>query len=109
MKGVGKNGVVTVRKMTESELAKEAERLRSRARHNEASALNHARLEGQREEREKWQETVADKDAMHAKAIADKDATHAKAIAEKDAMHAKTIAEMQALIAELQAQRSEDN
>ena len=100
MKGVGKNGVVTVRKMTESELANEAERLRSRARHNEASALNHARLEGQREEREKWQKTVAEKDAMQA----EKDAMQA----EKDAMYAEKIAEMQALIAELQTQLGEE-
>jgi hypothetical protein len=38
---------------------KELERLRSRARHNEASALDHAR----REEREKWQPVVAELDA----------------------------------------------
>jgi predicted transposase/invertase (TIGR01784 family) len=53
---------------------KEIERLRSRARHNEASALRHARSEGYREAEEtvnaKWQgvvaglqDTVADKDA----------------------------------------------
>ena len=53
---------------------KEIERLRSRARHNEASALGHARREGRAEgekyEREKWQGVVADKEA----ALADKDA-----------------------------------
>jgi predicted transposase/invertase (TIGR01784 family) len=38
---------------------KEAERLRTLARHNEASALGHAR----REERARWQTVVADKDA----------------------------------------------
>ena len=45
---------------------KELARLRERARHNEASALDHAR----REERKLWQNVVADKDA----ALADKDA-----------------------------------
>ena len=43
---------------------KEIERLRSLARHNEASALGHARREGEKTEREKWQSVVADKDAL---------------------------------------------
>ena len=42
---------------------KEIERLRSRARHNEAAALDHARREGYREADEKWQNVVAEKDA----------------------------------------------
>ena len=46
------------------------ERMRSDARRNEASALGNAR----REEREKWQGVVADKDA----ALADKDAEIAR-------------------------------
>jgi len=45
---------------------KELERLRSRARHNEASALGNAR----REERKIWQGVVAEKDAE----LASKDA-----------------------------------
>jgi predicted transposase/invertase (TIGR01784 family) len=49
---------------------KEIERLRSRARHNEAAALRHARSEGYREADEKWQIVIAGKDA----ALADKDA-----------------------------------
>lgn len=57
---------------------REKERLRSLARHNEASALHHARTEGRAEgkaegraeEREKWQNVVADKNVE----IADKDA-----------------------------------
>ena len=69
---------------------KEIERLRSRARHNEASALGHAR----REERKKWQSVVAEKDAT----LAEKDAT----LAEKDA----TLAEKDAEIAQLRAQLS---
>ena len=49
---------------------KEIERLRSRARHNEASALSHARREGYREADEKWQGIVTDKDM----ALANKEA-----------------------------------
>jgi predicted transposase/invertase (TIGR01784 family) len=65
---------------------KEIERLRSRARHNEASALGHAR----REEREKWQGIVADKDTKIAELLADKDA----AIADKDAKIAELLARL---------------
>ncbi|MCL2120856.1 MAG: hypothetical protein FWH28_01225 [Clostridiales bacterium] len=42
---------------------KELERLRSRARHDEASALGHARREAIRETDEKWKSVVAEKDA----------------------------------------------
>ena len=56
---------------------KEIERLRSRARHNEASALSHARSE----ERAKWQSVVTEKDA----ALTEKDTV----IAEKDALIVK--------------------
>jgi predicted transposase/invertase (TIGR01784 family) len=72
---------------------KELERLRELARHNEASALDHAR----RQEREKWEGVVADKDA----AIADKDA----ALADKDVVIADkeaALAEQAARIAELE-------
>jgi hypothetical protein len=82
---------------------KELERLRSRARHNEASALDHAR----QKEREKWQgivaEIVAEKDAR----IAEKDAVLAEKdarIAEKDAV----LAEKEALIAELEKRLGEN-
>jgi len=61
------------RQVTATDRFKEIERLRSRARHNEASALDNARLE----EREKWQGVVADKDA----ALADKDAQIAELLA----------------------------
>ena len=77
---------------------REIERLRSLARHNEASALAHAR----RVEREKWQGVVAEKDA----ALANKDAALANkdaALANKDAV----LAEQAALIAELQAKLGE--
>jgi predicted transposase/invertase (TIGR01784 family) len=43
---------------------KEIERLRSRARHNEASALRHARSEGYREADQKWQGVVAEQAAL---------------------------------------------
>jgi predicted transposase/invertase (TIGR01784 family) len=61
------------RHVSATEEFKEIERLRSRARHNEASALGHAR----REEREKWQGIVAEKDA----ALADKDTKIAELLA----------------------------
>jgi len=51
------------RHVTATDEFKELERLRSRARHNEASALGHARREGYREADQKWQGVVADKDA----------------------------------------------
>ncbi|GHS86079.1 hypothetical protein AGMMS49957_03530 [Synergistales bacterium] len=47
------------RGITATDEFKEIERLRTLARHNEASALGHAR----REERAKWQAVVANKDA----------------------------------------------
>ena len=79
---------------------KEIERLFSRARHNEASALGHAR----RKEREKWQGIVADKDA----ALAGKDA----ALADKDVALADMEAEnekLRAQLAELQAKSKKAN
>jgi hypothetical protein len=67
--------------------------MRTDARHNEASALHNAR----REESEKWQKVVADKDA----ALADKDAALAKVVADKDAALAKVVADKDAEIARL--------
>ena len=52
------------REVTATAEFREIERLRSRARHNEASALGHARREAIRETDEKWQGIVADKDAQ---------------------------------------------
>ncbi len=59
------------RRVSTTDEFKEIERLRSRARHNEASALGHARREGRAEGEqigekrsdERWQVVVADKDA----------------------------------------------
>ena len=73
------------RHITATDEFKEIERLRSRARHNEASALGHAR----REEREKWQGVLAEKDAV---------------LAEKEV----TLAEKDALISELRTRLDED-
>ncbi|MDR2044416.1 MAG: Rpn family recombination-promoting nuclease/putative transposase, partial [Clostridium sp.] len=83
------------RNITATAEFREMERLRSKARHDEAQALHHARLQGEEEERAKWTVVVADKDA----AIADKDA----AIADKDA----AIADKDAQIAELLARLGE--
>jgi predicted transposase/invertase (TIGR01784 family) len=77
------------RSITAADEFKEIERLRSLARHNEASALGHAR----REERAKWQAVVAEKDA----ALAQKDAV----LAQKDAVVAQKDAEIAQLRAEL--------
>jgi len=58
-------------------LSRERERMRSKARHDEAQALRKARLE----EREQWQGVVAEKDAALAKkdtALAKKDAEIAR-------------------------------
>ncbi len=45
----------------------ERERLYQKARHDEASALYYAEQQGEEREREKWQEVVAQKDALIAK------------------------------------------
>ena len=49
---------------------REIERVRSKARHDEAQALKNAERRGANAEREKWMGVVADKDT----ALADKDA-----------------------------------
>jgi predicted transposase/invertase (TIGR01784 family) len=88
---VMKQAIGAYRSITATEEFKELERLRSRARHNEAAALRNARLE----ERAKWQgvldAVLADKDAV----LADKDA----ALADKDA----ALADKEAEIAQLRA------
>jgi predicted transposase/invertase (TIGR01784 family) len=52
------------RRVTVTDEFQEAERLRLRARSNEAAALRHAKTEGANEERAKWEDVVADKDAL---------------------------------------------
>ena len=58
--------ITAYRSVTATDEFREIERIRSRNRHNEASALGHAR----REERKIWQSVVEEKEA----ALADKDA-----------------------------------
>jgi len=65
------------RHITATDEFKEMERMRSRARHNEAAALRHARTQGAKAEREKWKNVVSEQ---------------ATALSEKDAL----IAELQA-------------
>jgi chromosome segregation ATPase len=55
--------------ITASSEFRERERLYEKARHDEAQALRHARLEGIKEEREKWQSVIADKDAENARLL----------------------------------------
>jgi predicted transposase/invertase (TIGR01784 family) len=101
------------RRVTGTDEFKEIERIRSRARHDEANALGHARSEGYREAEDKWQMVVADKDAALADkdaALANKDAALADSlatIADKEAALADkdaALADKDAIIAELRAQ-----
>ena len=85
------------RHITATEEFQEIERLRSRARHNEAAALRHAA----EVEREKWQDLIAQKDASLAQkdvSLAQKDAT----LALKDTALAQKEAEIAELRAKLQ-------
>jgi hypothetical protein len=87
------------RHITATDAFREMERLRSRARHNEAAALRHARTEGAETERIKWQGVLAERDAALTKkdaALTEKDA----ALTEKDA----ALMEKDALITELRKQ-----
>ena len=79
---VMKEAIGAYRQVSATDKFKEIERLRSRARHNEASALYHAA----EMERAKWQGVVAEKDA----ALTEKDA----ALAEKDALIARLMAQL---------------
>ena len=51
------------RRVTAAKEFKELERLRERARYNEASAIDNAERRGAEKEREKWQGVLADKEA----------------------------------------------
>ena len=82
--------IVAYRSVTADEKFKELERLRSRARHNEASALGHARREARREADEIWQGIVADIVADKDAALADKEA----ALADKDAIISELLAKL---------------
>jgi len=58
-----KQAISAYRVVTATDEFKELERLRSRARHDEASALGNARREAIREADKKWEVVVAEKDA----------------------------------------------
>ena len=60
---VMEKAIEAYRHITQTDEFKEIERLRSRARHNEASALHHVA----EVERDKWQKVIAEKDAIIAK------------------------------------------
>jgi predicted transposase/invertase (TIGR01784 family) len=55
------------KQLTATDEFKELERLRERARHNEAAALRHARQQGEKQANEKWQTIIAEKDAENEK------------------------------------------
>ena len=74
--GIMEQAVKAYRSVTADDEFKEIERLRSSARHNEVSALGHAR----RKQDEKWQKIVAKKD----EALAEKDAQIAELLARLD-------------------------
>jgi predicted transposase/invertase (TIGR01784 family) len=96
---VMEEAIEAYRHITTTEEFKEMERLRSLARHNEASALRHAA----EVERKKWQVVVKNKDAV----IADKESV----IADKDAVIAdkeSVIVDKEAVIAELRARLGMD-
>jgi predicted transposase/invertase (TIGR01784 family) len=87
--------VMAYRHVAASPEFREIERVRSKARHDEAQAIYNAEQRGAETERKRWQGVVADKDA----AIADKDA----AIADKDAENEKLrlqLLELRALLSE---------
>ena len=75
--------IVAYRHVATSPELREIERMRSKARHDEAQALKNAERRGAENEREKWQSALADKDA----ALADKDALIAKLQAKLDPPH----------------------
>jgi len=118
-----KQTVGAYRAVTASNEFKELERMRSRTRNNEASALGHARREGEKAEREKWLGLVAEKDTEIANkdaeiadkdtVIADKDTVIADkdtVIADKDTVIADKVAENEKLriqLAELMARLGE--
>ena len=101
-----KEAIDAYRNITASDEFKEIERLRSKARHNEASALEYAR----EIEREKWQIVLAEKDAMLAEkeaVVAEKEAV----VAEKDAALAEInsiLIRQAAIIEELKKRLGED-
>lgn len=64
---VMKEAIGAYRQVTATDEFKELERLRERARHNEASALYNAEMKGEKRANEKWQSIVAEKEAENEK------------------------------------------
>jgi hypothetical protein len=79
---------------------RELERLRSKARHDEAQALFNARREGEKQADIKWQDIIAKKDAETSRIVSEKDAE----IANKDAETSRIVSEKDAEIARLRKQ-----
>jgi hypothetical protein len=73
-----RDAVGAYRQVTATDEFRELERIRSRSRHNEASALYNAECRGEsrgeQREREKWQTVIAEKEAV----LAEKDTLIAK-------------------------------
>jgi len=92
------------RSITATPEFREMERLRSKARHDEAQALYRARLEGAREgareSDEKWRGVVAEKDEKWQSVVAEKDAVLADRTSE--------IERLREQLAALEARQDED-
>jgi predicted transposase/invertase (TIGR01784 family) len=84
-----KQAIGAYRTVTATDEFKELERLRSRARHNEASAIGKARREAIRETDEKWEGVIADKDAELASKDAELEGKDAEIAALKALLSAK--------------------
>ena len=95
-----KEAIDAYRNITASDEFKEIERLRSKARHNEASALEYAR----EVEREKWQIVLAEKEAEKDAMLAEKDAEKDAALAEINSI----LIRQTAIIEELKKRLGED-
>ena len=65
------SAVQAYRSLTTDEQFRELERMRSKALHDEASALGKARREATAKADAKWQSVVAEKDAIIAKLLAE--------------------------------------
>ena len=77
--------VAAFRSVTASDEFKDLERIRARARHNEAQAIYNAEIRVAKERDEHWQGVVAEKDS----ALAEKDDHWQGIVAEKDALIAQ--------------------
>jgi predicted transposase/invertase (TIGR01784 family) len=105
--------VSAYRHVAASDEFREIERMRSKARHEEAQAISNAEQRAEQRRDEHWQGVVAEKDSVLAEkdsALAEKDSALAEkdsALAEKDSVLAEkdsALAEQAALIAELRSQ-----